>query len=409
MENVLDKVGAIAAEKLKEIKSPAEAKAKEEAAVASQEKAKIEEKAKKDEGEKLAKAEAQATEDERILTVEDKDLSEPELKRKVELKETKKKKDESPDEKIKRVQESSQKRIDEIKSELLSERELTKKEIESLRAELTELKKPKVEEDAREKSKREETERLGKYVEEDKNKPIAERREMSKESLEAWYLEDPLAATEWIQERTARRVEERKKAVDDAKPKVDAKKLADDFIVKQNESKAKLFSKYPGASPSQEHIVEIKKSLGLPLDRKLDDDELTKINKALSDESEDYRLVQTIVAEDPKKYLGSVNGPELVMAEIDKRKGAKKVVTLTEEELEAKIQAETERRARVGGEGLTSTKGKAVNNKNENKSDLRQKQEMIAKKAKISIESLDKAIDRRKTIPGASQFEDSRE
>lgn len=324
---VLERAANIAKESLTKIQAPAVEKAKVEASVATAEKAKADE-AKKDEGIKLAsEAEARAKEDERILTLDDKELSESELSRKTELKETKRKKDESPDEKIKRVQEASQKRIDEIKSELLSEREKTSKEIAAFKAELEELKKPKQQEDAQKDSKRLESERIAKYVDEDKLKPKEDRREMSKEDLEGWYLEDPLGATEWIQDRTLRRSEERKKIEAEAEKSkqlpVQAKQLADEFISKQNESKAKLFAKYPGANPSKELIAKTKTDLGLPLDRILTNDELSKINKALCDKSEEYRLVQAIVAEEPKKYLESTNGPELVMAEIEKRLGKK--------------------------------------------------------------------------------------
>lgn len=412
MENntsVLDRAASIAAESLKKIKAPAVEKAKAEASVAAETKAKADEQTKKDEGIKLAETEARAKEDERILTVEDKDLSELELSRKAELKETKRKKDESPDEKIKRVQEATQKRIDEIKSEQMAKENKNAAELAALKAELEELKRPKQEEDVKVKIKREENDRIAKYVDEDKSLPKEDRREMSKEELQSWYLENPDEATAWISDRSIRRAADRKKAETEAsKPKLvgdQAKKLADEFISKQNESKAKLFSKYPGANPSKELIAKTKTELGLPLDRILTNDELSKINQVLCDKSEEYRLVQTIVAEEPKKYLESTNGPELVMAEIEKRlgKNGKGKIELTQEELDAKIQAEIDRRKLVDGEGITSSNGgKKVENSNKTKSELRQKQEAIAKKAGISIENLDKSIKRREGIPGAS-------
>lgn len=407
--NVLERAASIAAESLKKIQAPAIEKAAVEAKAAAEKEAKASEENKKGEGIKLAEAEARAKEDERILTLDDEKLSESELSRKTELKETKRKKDESPDEKIKRVQEASQKRIDEIKSELLSERDKTKQEMAALKAELDEIKRPKQQEDAQKDSKRLETERIAKYVDEDKTKPKEDRREMSKEDLEGWYLEDPLGATEWIQDRTLRRSEERKKIESESEKSkqlpVEAKQLADDFIAKQNESKAKLFAKYPGANPSKELIAKTKTELGLPLDRILTNDELSKINKSLGDKSEEFRLVQSIVAEEPKKYLEATNGPELVMAEIEKRLGkvSKGKIELTQEELDARVQAEIDRRKLVDGEGITSSNGgKKVDNSNKTKSELRQKQELIAKKAGISIESLDKSIKRRESIPGAS-------
>lgn len=395
---ILERAATLAKENLNKIQTPAREKAEAEAKVAATEKAKADEQIKKDEGIKLAEAEAKTKDDERILGSDDKSLSEPEIKRKAELQETKRKKDESPDEKIKRVQESSQKRIDEIKSEMLAKENSSAERLKKLEAELAELKRPKVEEDAKAKSKREESERIAKYLEADKHLPRTDRREMSEEELDEWYLEEPLKATRWIQKNEIRRENERKAIEakleeDEAKNK--AKLGADDFIIKQNESKAKLFAKYPGVNPSAEKLASFKGKSN------------TEIREALSAESEEFRICSEIVAENPKKYLESVNGPELVMAEIEKRLAnkseVKKVVTLTEEELEAKIQAEADRRARLD-EGITSTKGKKVEINQGQKSELRQRQEAIAKKAGMTVEQLDKVNARRANIPGASSF-----
>lgn len=397
---VLERAASIAASALNKIEAPAKAKAAEAEAKGAADKLKADE-AKKTEGIKLAsEAEAKAKEDERILTVDDGKLSESELKRKTELKETKRIKDESPDEKIKRVQEASQKRIDEIKSELLSEREHTKQEMATLKAELEELKKPKAQEQAQNDFKRLEVERIAKYVDEDKSKPKEDRREMTKEELQSWFLENPDEATAWISDRSVRRSEDRKKAEAEAEKSKQlpeqAKKLADDFIVKQNESKAKLLAKYPGIVPSKERIAELQSKHGKNTDA---------INAELKAENSEFKLCAEIVAEDPKKYLEATNGPELVMAEMEKRLADKgsKPKTYTQEELDAKVQAEIERRKLVDGEGITSSNGgKKVETSQKEKSELRQKQEKIAKKAGISIEALDKSIARRSNIPGAS-------
>lgn len=393
--NVLDKAASLAKESLNKIQAPAKEKAEAESKVAAENKAKAEEQAKKDEGIKLAEVEARAKEDERILTVEDKELSEPELKRKAELQETKRKKDESPDEKIKRIKEESQQRIDEIKSELLMKENQSNEKIKKLEAEMEVLKKavqPKIEEDAKSKAKREETDRIAKYVEEDKSKPRSDRREMTKEELQDWYLEEPDEATAWISERAIRRVEERKAIIED-ETKNRAKLGADEFIYKQHESGKKLFAKYPGVNPSKERLDQLKGKTN------------SEINKILCDENEEFKLCSEIVAEDPKKYLEAVNGPEMVMAEMEKRLSKKKTVTLTEEELEAKIKEEADRRSRLD-EGITSTKGKKMETQTGQKSESRQRQEAIAKKAGIKIEDLDKTIERRRMIPGASKFED---
>ncbi len=399
----LERAASIAAESLKKIEAPIKAKAAEEAKVAS-DKAAVVEQSKKDEGIKLAaQAEAKAKEDERILTVEDKELSEPELVRKAELKETKRIKDESPDEKIKRVQEATQKRIDEIKSENMAKENKLAERLAALEAELAESKKPKMQEDALAKSKREEAERIARYVEEDKSKPKEERREMSEEELSEFYLEDPIKATRWIRRNELFREEEaRKNKIQVEKPTGDAKELAKEFISKQIESRNKLLAKYPGITPTKEIIIEAKKEAGVPLDRILTESELEKVNSKIEEKSELFKLCREITLSDTKKYIESVDGPELVMAEMEKRLSGKSAGSagksgLTEEEIEAKIQAEVERRRLIDGEGITSTNGgKKVDNNLKTKSALQQKQLDIAKKAKISPEQLEKVIERRK-------------
>lgn len=404
MESTLEKAGNLATDTLNKIKEDEAKKTTAESKDAADAEAKAKAEKEKVEGQKLADAEAQAAKDEEILSKDEKDLSEDEKKRKVEILEAKEKKL-TPEDKIKRVQEQSQKRIDEIKSELLEERNKRNQDkelIKRLEAEMAEMKKlmqPKVDEDAKVKAKREEDERIAKYIEEDKAKPRSERREMTKEELQAWYLDEPDEATAWITERSLRRAEERKQKA--APAKEDEAEMAEAFIENQRKSAAKLFAKYPGTNPSKE---ELKKYAGKSR---------AEIHEALMKDNAEYRLCQEIVAEDPKKYLESVNGPELVMAEMEKRLAASnnseekkpKTVTLTEEELEAKIQAEADRRASLD-EGITSTKRQVKVEKGTQKSDLRQHQERIAKKAGMNTEQLDKVIKRRETIPGAGSYKE---
>lgn len=382
--NTLEKVGALAEGALKSIQAEAEAKSESKGADL------------KKETEGIDKIEAQAAEDERILTLDDKELSESEAKRKTEILETQEKKAKSPEDKIKRTQEASQKRIDEIKSELLAEQNKRKQDAEAikkLQEELAEVKKtiqPKVELDEKARLKQVETERIAKYVEEDKTKPREDRREMNKEDLEAWYLEDPIEATDWINARRDRRVEEARKAKEDETKK----SLANDFVKKQAASKDKLFAKYPGTNPPAERLAELKGK------------SRQEIVDILSSENEEFKLSLDIVAEHPD-WVQKENGPELVMAEMEKRLSGKSSenagnpgkngkLTFTQEELDAKIQAEIDRRNLLEGEGVNSTKGKKPMDKETQKSALREKQEKIAKKANISIEALDKQLDRRK-------------
>lgn len=406
---VLERAASIATESLKKIEAPKVEKAQAEAKVAAEEKIKAEA-SEKDKGITLAKeAEAKSKEDARILAEDDTKLAEADKKRKAELVKAKEAEDATPDAKIKRVQEATQKRIDEIKSEQLAKENKTAAELAALKAELEELKKPKQVEDIKAKIKREQTEQIAKFVEEDKSKPKEERREMAKESLDEWYLEDPVEATKWIQRNEYRRMRDLEKAEEAASKPVDntteKQRLAKEFADEQNKSRAKLIEKFPKLVPSVETINRIRTTLGQPLNTKLDQAQLKAFNVEYAKECEEFKLVQELVAENPKEYLEKTNGPELIAEEVSKRLSAKsgKPKTFTEDELEAEIK----RRKLVDGEGITSTNGgkRNVEDKNKNKSELRQKQEAIARKAKISIEDLDKTLERRRGIPGTGSYD----
>ena len=377
MENMMNdntkKAEQIAKDKVAEIAkaNEAESKANEEAKAESTAAAELKNKGEvKTEGKEsiLAKAEKKAEEDARVLSTSDDSLSEDDKKRKAELVKEKEAK-ETPEDKIKRTQEATQKRIDEVIGELKAskaEREQDKEKIASLETSLAELTKPKEEETKASKVSNLFEQRTAKYLEEDKSKSRENRREMPKEDLEEWLLEDYVSATEWLTDRTIRRNQDKKdivKSFDDV-----PKQLAQEFVDKQTESVKKLLAKYPDVAKK---------------------------------DSEDYIIVQEIVNSDTKKYVESVDGPEQVMAELDRRKGrSNKTLTLTEDELNQRIKeaavVEAQRIANLD-EGLTSSGGKKVETK-EKKSEFRLKQEEIARKAGISTEDLKSAIDRREKI-----------
>lgn len=340
--------------------------------------------------------EAQAKEDERILSADESELSDDDKKRKTVLDEAKKKKAESPEEKIKRIQEQTQRRIDEISSELKEKDAKSAEKIKQLEAELAELKKPKQIEDAKSQQKRLLDERLAKYVEEDKSKPRVERREMSKDELDEWFLEDPISATEWMNERTLRRVDDRKSIQKELEKPRDEERLAQDFIEKQNQSLAKLGAKYPS-------VVR----LGVEFNAVFGKSD-AEVDRLMANESDEARMAIKLVNSNPRKYLEQVDGPEQVMAELDKHFQKKaKTITLTEEELQARLDAraaqEAERLANLD-EGLSSRGGRKMD-KEEKKSDNRLRQEAIAKKAKIPMADLDKTIERRRNM-GVVTYED---
>lgn len=420
--NTLERAAELARENLEKLQAPAKAKAAEEAKVASEAQAKADAEKKKDEGIKADEALRKAKNDERILNTKDEELKPEEKAIKAELVEKKKKEENTPDAKIKRIQEASQKRIDEIKSELLEKDDLSKKEIEKLRAEIEELKRPRKEEDLKTKIAREMEERRAKFVDEDKDKPYEQRREMSKDDLNNWYLEDPVEATKWIQRREYRVLREQEKAEESARNPVDntdeKKRLANEFVAKQTESREKLLKKYPGINPSKEKIAEIRKTLELPLDRALNQEEVQKFNAEWAKQSPEFKVCFEIINEDPKKYLEQVNGPELAMAEMEKRlsgsgsKGGNGRIELTQEELDARVEAEIERRRLADGEGSHSTNGgrKVETNRGRTGSSLSEDQLRVAAKARIGAEAYQKMIDRRDRLnvpaSGASRRED---
>jgi len=414
--NVLERAAEIAKSNLERIKAPEIAKAAEEKAKSDSESQKAEQAKREKDLKQASEAATKAKEDERILNANDAELKDNEKKAKAELVAKREKEESTPDAKIKRVQEASQKRIDEIKSELLEKENLSKKEMEKLRAEIEALKAPKKEEDLKSKVNREIEERNAKFVEEDKTKPYDQRREMTKDDLNSWYLEDPVSATDWMQQRNIRRHEEKKVAEASISPDdtSEKKRLAQEFVEKQQASRDKLLKKYPGITPSKEKITEIRNSLGLPLDRALTQEEMKKFNDKFSEQSPEYKACVEIVNEDPKKYLEQVDGPELAMAEIEKRlnKKGNGRIELTQEELDAKVEAEIERRRLADGEGSHSTNGgkKVEYKSNKSGGSLTEDQIRVASRAKIGAEAYQKMIDRRDRLnvpaSGSSRGED---
>ena len=406
--STLDRAASIAVESLKKIEAPVQAKAQAEAKSAAETKAKADVIEKEKVATEIKQQEARAKEDARILSEDDTKLKAEEKTRKAELVKAKEAEDATPDAKIKRVQEATQKRIDEIKSEQLAKENKAAEKLAALEAEIAELRKPKQAEDNNARIEREHAEQIATFVKEDASKPKEKRREMTKDDLDAWYLEDPTEATAWINRREIRRDRELSKlqeSVDKKPTATNEEKLAaaKEFARKQNESKAKLVAKYPGTLPSKEKIIETFKKLEMPLDRNLTEAEAKKVNEVFSNDNAEYKLMMQILADNPK-ILESTEGPELVMAEMDKKLASKPTgkLELTEEELNAKVEAEIARRKLVDGEGITSTGGgrKVVNEKA--KSELRLIQEKAAKKAGITIEQLDAQIARREGISGAN-------
>jgi hypothetical protein len=398
----LEKTAEVANAKLAEIKAANEVKQKEEARGASTEpkgnsslpkdeeikKTKAEE---KDDATKAREqAESEAKKDETLLNTTKEDasnLSDEDKKRRNDLFEKKKAK----------WQEGVDKRIGELHGtikDMKTDKSQDKETIAKLQAELNALQN-KVEppqKTAQELSKKAEQERTAKYLEEDANKDREQRREMSNDDLDDWFLEDPRQAAEWVGDRSVRRAREMDIWSTDQYNDERMKEL----IRRQSESAKTYESTHP------ELVVEdrVKELQSQGMDKKTIHDTICK-------ENEKYRICSEILHENGKELLSKPNAPELIVAEMEKRLSKEKPKSkegkyLSEEDIEQikndAIQTEIERQSRVD-ETLTSSGRKKAEGK---QSDFSKVQEALAIKAGISPERLKDMNKRRAGIPGAS-------
>ena len=265
-----------------------------------------------------------------------------------------------------------------------------------IQQEIADAKKPKEAEDQSVVLKKAEQERIAKYAAEDAEKPREQRREMTKDAIDDWYLEDPASATEWIQERTLRRVDERKSD----QQKVEVQGKASEFIARQEQSRAKLIAKFPQVQVSTRANELMASGKTAP-----------EAHHILMEENEHYKLCHEIATSDPK-YLESDTGPEMVMQEMEKRLSSKGgdngKKSYTAEEVERiKAEAIGSERARLAGidNGVRSTTRPGVTKP---LNDFEKRQLEIAKKAGMTEEQLRKARERRAAIVGADNFNDEK-
>lgn len=389
--------------KEEEARDASAAKNKDDSSLSDAEKAKtketeeakkVEETKKAEETEKVKKAdetkkaEEKAKEDEKILDTPDEELEEKQKTRKAELlkaKESKKKPEE---------QDRLNKRFGELTGEikdLKQEKNLDREKILELEKQLSEIKeklnppKENLEKDA-------EKERLKKYLDEDKDKPKEERREMPKEDLEEWLLEDSVAANEWLVERSLRRSDERKQF----RGNQEKKKFVDALVSKMEQSSKKVEAKHPELN-TKGRAEELKKE-GKPE---------KEIHAVLYEENEKYRLMYDIMKEDPKKYWVE-NGPELLAEEMEKRLGKTtkaKGKEFTDEELEKikedarkeALEVEKERIASLD-EGSSSSRSKATPKKTKLSPEMEAKKKDLIRRAGLTEEEFEESVKRRETL-----------
>jgi hypothetical protein len=287
-----------------------------------------EKKTSEDAKKKQQETEAQIKKDAEILAKKSEERTEEEKKRAGVLEEEVRKREEaslSIEDKIKRVKEESQKRIDEVVNKLKLVEDQTSKEAQNLRNELAvqkqeneNLVKKLIQPDKKDELttilKQKEVERTKKYLEEDKDKPREQRREMSRDQLEEWLLEDQVSAQEWIAERALYRSRER--STDIRAQQKDT--FIKDFVGKQDESNKRVLIRHP-------ELDTAKREAELRSQGKTD----KEIQETLCQENEKYRITSEIVKENPEQYLTKENGPELVVTEMEKRIASKSLTIKT--------------------------------------------------------------------------------
>lgn len=400
----VDRVSQIAEEQM--AKFAEEDKAKAEAEKSKQEESKGASAESSTEKEKT-KEESKQAEDEKQKAASEQDDKSKEVKE-----EDKSKED--------RIKDKVDKRKDELQKEidaLIAKRESLKTDvgeldkandkIKDLEGRLNKLEQPGKEQETRDAVANRYDKKLKAYLEEDKDKPFEERREMTDEDLEEFLLENNVRAVQWISKRDIRR--DKELAVIEAevaKSGNDGQQAAKDFLAKQEESRKKLYGAYPGLDISvrgKQLIAEGKTK-----------EEALKI---LREENKEFSLMLDIVAEDEKKYQNSVNGPELVLEEMNKRLGkkaddGKKTFTAEEVEQRVKEAQEMERKRLSGideGAGASTRSGQQQSASNGTKPNgySEEGRDAFIKAGKMSGETWTEkdyieTLERRNAIPGVN-------
>lgn len=390
------KVVDVAKEKLAQLNKDKEAKAAEARDAAGDKSAQTqktkEELAKDEQATKDAqakqlreKAEAQVKEDKRILETSDDTLKEDEKSRKAELLKIKE------DDKRQSTQDKIDKRMGELTGkikDLERDKESNKEEVVTLKKQLEELKNPKKVEDVKEMAKKAETERLAKYLEEDKDKPKAERREMTDDELNDWLSEDYTTAQRWLTRQEMRRSQDQEQYA----VAVEAKKFYANVLEKQKPSIAKTLKSHPelDTNAREKELKDQGKSA-------------EEIQKTIFAENEKVRTTAEVIRDHPEWRMKET-GPELIVTEMEKRlkitpNAAKEEKDKTElDELQKKIDdLEEEIKRRDDDDGaITSSRSAETKKDDAPKTDIEKKREELAMKAGISPEKIRKRVADRK-------------
>jgi len=285
---------------------------------------------------------------------------------------------------------SVQRRIDELVSEIKElkyDRAMDKTVISDLENELGTMRKQismTPEEKIQDELVKLESERISKYESEDKNLSREKRREMSKEELEDWLIEDMTQAADWMTDRKLRRIDERKK---------DRSGFMQKSVEKeQGISEARMLRRHPELN-TDKRVAELKSQGKNP----------EEISKIICDENPKMKAMVTVLRSNPsiiEKLKFAPDGPEILvrLMEEELAKGNGKKAGIGEEE-RARIAEEAKeaerRRLEEVESGQTSTTGKP---KETDKGDQYNQQLKIFQRVGKTKADLDKVLARRRQL-----------
>jgi len=301
-----------------------------------------EEKLKEEKAEAAKVALEKDKEDEVILSKKEEELDDNQKKRKVELDKVKK------DVEDKEKKGNVQKRMDELSGQIKAlehDNSSTKVERDAVKAELDDLKKQlhqTPEDKTKEKVKKELSSRITKYLDEDKELPREDRREMSKDELDEWLGEDLAAAQDWIAGRRIRRYREEETL------------KRDEFLnTKASEVMGKFTKKYEAQISKHPELDISKRKAELEKEGK----SKPEIRKILGEENPKWESFMKIFESDMQKYIEDEDGPAKIVEQIEKKSKPEEKNTEVEDLKKqlADLKAENERLSGLD-EGISSTR-----------------------------------------------------
>jgi len=248
-----------------------------------------------------------------------------------------------------------------------------------------------------------EQERIAKYLEEDRGKQREDRREMSREEIDEWFVEDPVEANTWLNMRFDRRKTDKQKDVDSSA----IQSKVDDVMHSQNLARIRVDARHPELK--KEAIVSRRKELaGEGKNPK-------EIEQIMHEENPKYRIMYELWMD--KKFREKVeiapNGPEIMEKAMLKRlenpnKGGELVDLRTKvAELEDMLKKDELNREPVGVGMSSRTKG-GGKVKDETKHNPALEAELAKMKKKgynMTVDEHKEFKDRRRDIPGAEVYE----